>query len=122
MIGRAPTGADLYAVLDGGLICHLGLVRGRAPVVLPTGYAHAGDTIYLHASTGAGYLRSVGGQPVRVTVTHLDGIVYARSVFHHSMNYRSVVVHGIARRVSDPEEKWSACPGTCRESRQPTTS
>jgi uncharacterized protein len=96
-------------------------------VVLPTGYARASDTIYLHASTGAGYLPSVDGEPVCVTVTHLDGIVYARSVFHHSMNYRSAVVHGIARRVTDPEEKWSAlhaivehlAPGSWTYARQP---
>jgi uncharacterized protein len=125
---RASTDrADLYSVLDAGLICHLGLVRGGAPVVLPTGYGRDGDTIYLHASTGAGYLRSVDGEPVCVTVTHLDGIVYARSVFHHSMNYRSAVVHGVARRVSDPEEQWAAlnaiaehlAPGSWTYARQP---
>jgi nitroimidazol reductase NimA-like FMN-containing flavoprotein (pyridoxamine 5'-phosphate oxidase superfamily) len=96
-------------------------------VVLPTGYVRIGDMIYLHASTGAGYLCSVDGEPVCVTITHLDGIVYARSVFHHSMNYRSAVVHGIAHRVTDPEEKWSAlraivehlAPGSWTYARQP---
>jgi uncharacterized protein len=119
--------ADLYAVLDAGLICHLGLVRDGAPVVLPTGYARIGDMIYLHASTGAGYLSSVDGEPVCLAITHLDGIVYARSVFHHSMNYRSAMVHGVARRVTDPEEKWSAlraiveqlAPGSWTYARQP---
>jgi uncharacterized protein len=119
--------ADLYAVLDAGLICHLGLVRDGAPVVLPTGYARVDDTVYLHGSTGAGYLRILDAAPVCLTVTHLDGIVYARSVFHHSMNYRSAVVHGTAREVTDAEEKWSSlqaivehlAPGSWTHARQP---
>lgn len=119
--------ADLYAVLDAGLVCHLGLVRDGAPVVLPTGYARIDDTVYLHGSTGAGYLRILDGAPVCLTVTHLDGIVYARSVFHHSMNFRSAVVHGTARAVVDAEEKWSAleaivehlAPGSWTHARQP---
>jgi hypothetical protein len=89
--------ADLYAVLDAGLICHLALVRDGAPVVLPTGYGRIDDMVYLHGSTGAGYLRAIDDAPVCLTVTHLDGIVYARSVFQHSMNYRSAVVHGNSR-------------------------
>ncbi|WP_219417294.1 pyridoxamine 5'-phosphate oxidase family protein [Pseudonocardia nigra] len=97
--------ADLYAVLDAGLICHLGMVRDGAPVVLPTGYGRLDDTVYVHASTGAGYARALDGNPVCLTVTHLDGIVYARSVFHHSMNYRSAVVHGTARLVTASDER-----------------
>ncbi|HEY0816828.1 MAG TPA: pyridoxamine 5'-phosphate oxidase family protein [Pseudonocardia sp.] len=100
--------ADLYAVLDAGLVCHVGLVRDGAPVVLPTGYGRVGDTVYLHGSTGAGWLRVADGAPMCLTVTHVDGIVYARSVFHHSMNYRSAVVHGSARLVTDPDERWRA--------------
>ncbi|OLT21279.1 hypothetical protein BJF78_34410 [Pseudonocardia sp. CNS-139] len=96
--------ADLYAVLDAGLVCHVGLVRDGAPVVLPTGYGRLGDTVYVHGSTGAGWLRIPDGSPLCLTVTHVDGIVYARSVFHHSMNYRSAVVHGRARLVTDPDE------------------
>lgn len=119
--------ADLYSVLDAGLICHLGLVRDGAPVVLPTGYGRIGDTVYVHASTGAGYLRIVPGAPVCLTVTHVDGIVYARSVFHHSMNYRSAVVHGVARLVTDAPERWDALraiveqlsPGSWDHARQP---
>ena len=95
--------AELYAVLDAALLCHLGLVVDGAPVVLPTGYGRIGDTLYVHGSTGAGWLRAAEDAPVCVTVTHLDGIVYARSVFHHSMNYRSAVVHAVARRVTDPD-------------------
>jgi hypothetical protein len=96
--------ADLHAVLDAGLVCHVGLVRDGAPVVLPAGYGRVEEVLYLHGSTGAGWLRALDGAPVCVTVTHLDGIVYARSTFHHSMNYRSAVVHGTARVVRDPEE------------------
>lgn len=98
---------DLYAVLDAGLVAHLGLVRDGAPVVIPTGYGRVGDTLYLHASSGSGWVRAVDAAPVCVTVTHLDAIVYARSVFDHSMNYRSAVVLGEARRVDDAHEKWS---------------
>lgn len=119
---------DLYAVLDAGLVCHLGLVRDGAPVVLPTGYGRLDDVLYLHGSTGAGWLRGLDGEPVCVTVTHLDGIVYARSVFHHSMNYRSAVVHAPARLVTDPDERWAALraiveqlsPGSWDHARQPT--
>jgi nitroimidazol reductase NimA-like FMN-containing flavoprotein (pyridoxamine 5'-phosphate oxidase superfamily) len=98
--------ADLYAVLDAGLIGHLGLVLDGSPVVLPTGYGRDGDTLYLHGSTGAATLRAAGGgAPVCFTVTHVDGIVYARSVFHHSANYRCAVVHGSARLLTDDDER-----------------
>jgi len=119
---------DLYAVLDAGMICHFGLVRDGAPVVLPTGYGRIGDTLYLHGSTGAGWLRSIDGAPVCVSVTHLDGIVYARSLMNHSMNYRSAVVHADARLVTDPDERWDAlraiteqlAPGSWDHARRPT--
>ncbi|WP_346620164.1 pyridoxamine 5'-phosphate oxidase family protein [Blastococcus montanus] len=98
--------ADLYAVLDAGLIGHLGVQLGGAPVVLPTGYGRRGDTLYLHGSTGAATLRAAAASvPVCFTVTHLDGIVYARSAFHHSVNYRCAVVHGTARLLDDPAER-----------------
>jgi uncharacterized protein len=100
--------ADLYAVLDAGMVCHVGVVRDGAPVVLPTGYGRIDDTVYVHGSTGAGWLRIADAAPICLTVTHLDGVVYARSVFHHSMNYRSAVVHGAARLVTDPDERWAA--------------
>lgn len=119
--------ADLRAVLDAGLVCHLGLVRDGAPVVLPTGYGRIGETVYVHGSTGAGYLRIADGAPICLTVTHVDGVVYARSAFHHSMNYRSAVVHGTARRVTDADERWAAlraiveqlAPGSWEHTRQP---
>ncbi|SDE33359.1 hypothetical protein SAMN05660485_00608 [Blastococcus fimeti] len=98
--------ADLHAVLDAGLVGHLAVVLDGAPVVLPTGYGRHGETLYLHGSTGAATLRAAAaGGPVCFTVTHLDGVVYARSAFHHSVNYRCAVVHGTARTVEDPQEK-----------------
>ncbi|MCP2260936.1 hypothetical protein LX15_004656 [Streptoalloteichus tenebrarius] len=97
----------LHDVLDAGLVCHLGVVVDGSPLVLPTGYGRDGDTLYIHGSTGARSLRAAAdGVDVCVNVTLLDGIVYARSVRHHSMNYRSAVVHGTARPVTDDEEKW----------------
>lgn len=120
--------ADLYAVLDAGMVCHVGLVVDGSPTVLPTGYGRRGDTLYLHGSTGAGWLRNAVGAPVCVTVTHLDAIVYARSVFHHSMNYRSAVVHADARMVEDPTERLAALravveqlsPGSWDHARHPS--
>ncbi|MGH3521019.1 MAG: pyridoxamine 5'-phosphate oxidase family protein [Haloechinothrix sp.] len=117
----------LYDVLDVGLICHLGIVVDGAPVVLPTGYGRDGDTLYLHGSTGARSLRTAAsGVEVCATVTLLDGIVYARSLMHHSMNYRSVVVHGAARPVTERVAKLHAlevitehlAPGSWRYARE----
>lgn len=99
----------LYEVLDTGLICHIGLVVNGSPRVLPTGYGRHEDTLYLHGSTGARSMReAAGGTAVCVTITHVDGIVYARSLMHHSMNYRSAVVHGIAKPVTERAEKLNA--------------
>lgn len=92
----------LYEVLDAGMICHLGVVVNGSPRVLPTGYGRVGDTLYLHGSTGARSLQANG--EVCVTVTHLDGIVMARSTFHHSVNYRSALVFGTPR-VTEGAEK-----------------
>lgn len=95
---------DLHAVLDAGLVCHLGVVVDGSPVVLPTGYGRVGDTLYLHGSVANRAIGAAAGQPVCVTVTHLDGIVFARSVFGHSVNYRSAVIFGVARLLThDPE-------------------
>ena len=128
---RATTDRSaLDNVLDAGLICHLGFVCDGAPVVLPTGYGRDGDTLYLHGSTGARSLRSgAEGLPVCVTVTLVDGIVYARSAFHHSMNYRSAVIHGTARPVTEKTAKLhglavlteALAPGSWEHSRQPST-
>lgn len=101
--------ADLYAVLDAGIVCHLGIVLGDAPLVLPTGYGRIDDVLYLHGSSGASTLRAAAeGRSVCVTVTHVDGVVHARSVNHFSMNYRSAVVHGVPRLVSTDDERLAA--------------
>ncbi|MFF1704866.1 pyridoxamine 5'-phosphate oxidase family protein [Streptomyces sp. NPDC058252] len=110
---RAVYDRDLvHAILDEGYVCHLGFVRDGAPVVLPTLYGRVGERLYVHGSTGSRPLRMTGqadpGLPVCLTVTHVDGLVLARSAFHHSLNYRSVVVHGIAHQVTDPDEKREA--------------
>lgn len=120
--------AELYAVLDAGLICHLGVVADGTPVVLPTAYGRDGDTLYLHGSSANGAFGTADGQQVCVTVTHMDGLVCARSVFSHSMNYRSAVVFGAASVVIDDDERRHALevitdhliPGRWAAARQPT--
>ncbi|MFI6106602.1 pyridoxamine 5'-phosphate oxidase family protein [Streptomyces sp. NPDC051310] len=121
--------ALVHSILDEAYVCHLGFVRDGAPVVLPTLYGRVGERLYVHGSTGSRPLRMAGhadpGLPVCLTVTHVDGLVLARSAFHHSLNYRSVVVHGTAHQVTDPEEKRTALdalvdhvvPGRSRDSR-----
>lgn len=119
----------VHAILDEDYLCHLGFVRDGAPVVLPTLYARVGERLYLHGSTGARPLRQAAGPdglPVCVTVTHVDGLVLARAAFHHSINYRSVVAHGVARRVTDQGELTAALdaiveqvvPGRAADSRR----
>lgn len=101
--------AALAEVLDAGLMCHLAFVTpDGAPVVVPTGYGHEDGTLYVHGSTGAASLRAGAGAEVCVNVTLLDGVIYSRAVFHHSMNYRSATVHGVARQVTDPDAKLHA--------------
>ncbi len=100
--------ADLDAVLDAGLLCHVAVVLHGAPVVLPTIYGRDGDTLYLHGSTGAGNLRAAMRGDVSVSVTLVDGIVYARSAMHFSMNYRSAVIHGRPVEVTDDEQRLHA--------------
>jgi uncharacterized protein len=97
----------VHAILDEGLICHVGFVVDEQPHVIPTGYVRVGETIYLHGSSGS-RLGLRPGMRVCVTVTLLDGIVLARSAFHHSFQYRSVVVLGRTRLVTDTEEKDTA--------------
>ena len=97
----------VHAILDDGFVCHVGFVVDGHPYVIPTGYARAGETLYLHGSTGS-RLGLRPGEPVCVTVTLVDGLVLARSAFHHSMNYRSVTVLGRARPVTDPREMEAA--------------
>jgi uncharacterized protein len=97
--------ADLTAVLDAGLVCHLGVIRDGSPVVLPTAYGRIGETLYLHGSSGNRSLLAAVGEQVCVTITLLDGLVCARAVFNHSMNYRSAVIFGEARLVTEAREK-----------------
>jgi uncharacterized protein len=117
-----------FAILDEGLICHVGFVAEGRPWVIPTMYARDGDLLYLHGSPASRMLGSLaGGVDVSVTVTLLDGLVLARSVFSHSMNYRSVVIAGAAHEIVDPDAKLEAMrhlvehvlPGRWAEARQP---
>ncbi len=121
--------AQIHSILDEGYLCHVGFVVDGQPFVIPTGYARSGNQVYIHGSAASRMLRSLDrGVDVCLTVTLLDGFVLARSAFHHSMNYRSVVVLGKARLVSDSEEKRKALecftnhivPGRWDEVRQPT--
>ena len=116
-------------VLDAGLVAHLGFVHEGQPFVIPTLHARLGDRVYVHGSAASRTLRGLAtGIPACLTVTLLDGIVLARSVFEHSMNYRSVLVLGTATRVDDPAEKLLALeaftekllPGRWTEARRPT--
>ncbi|OHV42055.1 MULTISPECIES: pyridoxamine 5'-phosphate oxidase family protein [Pseudofrankia] len=99
--------AAAYSVLDEALVCHVGVVIDGRPHVLPTLHARVGDTLYVHGSTAARILAAARPEPlaVCVTVSLLDGLVLARSAFHHSLNYRSVVVHGDALLVAGADEK-----------------
>jgi len=98
-----------YRILDEALVCHVGFVVDGQPFVIPTSYGRIGDKLYIHGSAASRMLRSLeGGIPVCVTVTLIDGLVLARSAFHHSVNYRSVVIFGNAEIVRDEEGKLAA--------------
>jgi len=99
----------IHAILDEALVAHLGFVHDGTPFVIPTLHARIGDAVYVHGSSASRTLRALAGAvPVCLTVTLLDGLVLARSVFEMSVNYRSVVVLGEARAVTDPDEKLRA--------------
>jgi hypothetical protein len=99
----------IHAILDEGIVCHVGFAIEGQPFVIPTMYARVGDTIYFHGSAASRMLRGAsGGLSVCITVTLADGLVLARSVFNHSMNYRSVVALGNATLIDDPNEKLLA--------------
>lgn len=101
--------AVVGAILSEGLYCHVGFSVDGQPYVIPTIYAHIEDRLYIHGSAASRMLRTIGESlPVCVTVTLMDGLVLARSAFHHSMNYRSVVILGQATEVTDPDEKQTA--------------
>jgi nitroimidazol reductase NimA-like FMN-containing flavoprotein (pyridoxamine 5'-phosphate oxidase superfamily) len=117
-----------YRILDEGFLCHVGFVADGQPFVIPTSYGRKDDSLYIHGSAASRMLRQMKeGVPVCVTVTLLEGLVLARSIFNHSMNYRSVVVLGKATLVDDPEEKLEALrllsehiiPGRWADARQP---
>jgi nitroimidazol reductase NimA-like FMN-containing flavoprotein (pyridoxamine 5'-phosphate oxidase superfamily) len=119
----------VYRILDEGFVCHVAFVSEGRPVVIPTAYGRAGDKLYLHGARASRMLKTLGaGADVCVNVTLVDGLVLARSVFHHSINYRSVVVFGRAHVVESDEEKTAALlaftehvvPGRWDEVREPT--
>ncbi|MFI6333670.1 pyridoxamine 5'-phosphate oxidase family protein [Streptomyces sp. NPDC050535] len=117
--------ADLDAILDAGFVCHLGVVVEGRPMVVPTVYGRDERQLYVHGSVASRSLAA--GSPVCVTVTHIDGLVLARSVFEHGVNYRSAMIHGVPRKVTDPEEKLEglrrltehATPGQWEYARSP---
>ena len=133
-VKRIPEKADYDratadAILDEALICHVGFIQDDAPFVIPTIHARVGGTLYFHGSPASRMMRLMKrGAQVTVTATILDGIVAARSVFHHSMHYRSAMVMGEARVVDDPEERAVAfeaiteaiLPGRWTEARHPS--
>jgi nitroimidazol reductase NimA-like FMN-containing flavoprotein (pyridoxamine 5'-phosphate oxidase superfamily) len=117
-----------YQILDEGFLCHMGFAVDGQPYVIPTSYGRKGDELFIHGSAASRMLRRLDeGVAVCVTITLLDGLVLARSLFNHSMNYRSVVVLGTATAVKDPVEKLAALrvlsehilPGRWNEGRQP---
>jgi len=119
----------VYRILDEGFLCHVGFVVDGQPFVIPTSYGRKDASLYIHGSAASRMLRQMqnNGAPVCITITLLDGLVLARSVFNHSMNYRSVVILGNATLVDDPEEKLAALrilaehilPGRWDDARQP---
>jgi len=121
--------AQVHAILDEGFLCHVGFTIDEQPYVIPTSYVRAGEKLYIHGSAASRMLRTLDqGVQVCVTVTLIDGLVLARSSFHHSINYRSVVVLGAAQLVVDRDEKIDALRrftnhivrGRWDEARQPT--
>ncbi|HKC64473.1 MAG TPA: pyridoxamine 5'-phosphate oxidase family protein [Pyrinomonadaceae bacterium] len=99
----------IYSILDEGLVCHVGFVYDNHPVVIPTAYGRAGERLYIHGAKASRMMNALrDGAEVSVTVTLLDGLVLARSAFHHSMNYRSVVIFGKVSEVLDRAEKTEA--------------
>lgn len=118
----------IYRILDEALICHVGFVEKKQPYVIPINFARVDDTIVLHGAKASRLLKHVeAGHPVCVEATIVDGLVLARSVFHHSVNYRSVVVFGKGRPIEDEQEKLTALkaitehliPGRWQETRPP---
>lgn len=118
------------AVLDEGFVCHVGVAGTAGPAVIPTAYGRDDDWLYLHGASANAMLRAAGTGPICVTVTLVDGLVLARSAFHHSINYRSVVIYGTGEEITDPDEKRRAMdilvehlvPGRLTDARPPSAS
>jgi nitroimidazol reductase NimA-like FMN-containing flavoprotein (pyridoxamine 5'-phosphate oxidase superfamily) len=100
--------ATVHAILDAGVVAHVGVATDEGPIVLPMAYGRAGSTLVLHGSAANSMLRAARGTEICATVTIVDGLVFARSAFHNSMNYRSVVIRGRATPVTDPDEHMAA--------------
>ncbi|MDP6339603.1 MAG: pyridoxamine 5'-phosphate oxidase family protein [Candidatus Marinimicrobia bacterium] len=118
----------IYPIIDEALYCHVGINHNGNPVVIPTIHTRQDNTLYIHGSAASRLLKSIPGENnICVTITLLDGIVLARAAFHHSLNYRSVVIFGKGDIVDDPQEKWDALkivsdhliPGRWEDARQP---
>jgi nitroimidazol reductase NimA-like FMN-containing flavoprotein (pyridoxamine 5'-phosphate oxidase superfamily) len=102
----------IYSILDSALVCHVGFAIEGQPYVIPTLHVRIGDRLYIHGSAASRMLGAAAeGMPIAITVTHIDGLVLARSAFHHSVNYRSVVILGAATLVTDPAEKLVVMKG-----------
>lgn len=120
--------ATIHSILDEALVCTVAYVNEGQPFQIPTGFARIGNTVYIHGSVGAWYMRQIAdGAPVCVAATLIDGMVLARSAFHHSVNYRSVVFFSKGRKVTDEQELYRAlevftnkmCPGRWDDIRKP---
>jgi hypothetical protein len=122
---------EIYAILDEALFCTIAFVRDQQPFQIPTGFCRIGDTLYIHGSVGSTYMRELAEKqsPVCVSATLIDGLVLARSAFHHSVNYRSVVLFGVPEKVTGDDELYRALevftnkmqPGRWDDVRKPTT-
>jgi hypothetical protein len=123
--------ATVHSILDEAFVCTVAYVHEGQPFQIPTGFARVGNTVYIHGSVGAWYMRQIAeGAQVCVSTTLLDGMVLARSAFHHSVNYRSVVFFAKGRRVTDEDELYKSlevftnkmCPGRWDDIRKPNAS
>lgn len=120
----------IYSILDEALVCTVAFVRNNEPFQIPTGFCRVGDKIYLHGSVGSAYMRelSSGKTPVCISATLIDGLVLARAAFHHSVNYRSVVIFGVPQLVVNEDERYQALevftdkmqPGRWNDVRKPS--
>jgi uncharacterized protein len=118
----------VYRIIDHALFCHVGFVHNDAPFVVPTLHVRIGERLYVHGSAASRMLRTAaGGVPLCVTITHVDGLILARSAFHHSINYRSAIILGVAEEVTDQDAKLRVLhalvehvvPGRWRDARPP---